>query len=225
MMRSNRVPWTTGGAIAVIVGVLAFWSTVIYVAVHFIRKYWQGKRKMAKVTGVLYKVYEKQWQNKVLRSFKLDGNPIYYRWGEKPVPAGVVPGAALIFEAEAKDDKSAQIKGDIIVSQVQSHQAVQNGGTAAAAKPQVDWAAKDDSIRYQSSRKDALAFLGLPGILEGLVGKAKPADKVGIVEAVLDKYTAGFFSDVSTFGAVVRANGNAEKESAKPVDEYSDDEE
>ena len=40
MMRSNRVPWTTAGAIAVLAAAVVFWGTVSYVAVHFIRKFW-----------------------------------------------------------------------------------------------------------------------------------------------------------------------------------------
>ncbi len=97
------------------------------------------------------------------------------------------------------------------------------GAPATGGGSTMSWAAKDDSIRYQSSRKDALAFLGLPGVLEGIAGKAKPALKLGVIEATLDRYTAAFFEDVSTFGAVARANATAVDESAPPSDE-SDDE-
>lgn len=96
-------------------------------------------------------------------------------------------------------------------------------GAATGTSNDAKWAAKDDSIRYQSSRKDALAFLALPGVLEGVVGKAKPADKLGIVEATLDRYTAAFFEDVATFGAVTRANATVVDEAAPPADD-SDDE-
>jgi hypothetical protein len=94
------------------------------------------------------------------------------------------------------------------------------GAAVSAGTTSSSWQAKDDSIRYQSSRKDALAFLGLPGVLESIVGKAKPADKVGLVESLVDKYTAGYFSDVATFGAVARANGDTTADpSAPPADD------
>ncbi len=178
-----------------------------------------------KVQGQIYKIFEKQWQNKILRSIKLDGNPLYYRWGDKDLPAGVVAGAYVSFEAEPKDDKSAQIKGGILVNtaaqaQVVGNAAASSGVTSSGSGAAVDWAAKDASIRYQSSRKDALSFLALPGVLEGIVGKAKPADKLGIIEATLDRYTAAFHEDVATFGAVTRANATAEE----PVATEEDDE-
>ena len=153
---------------------------------------------LVNVSGQVFKVYEKEWSGKVLKSVKLEGNPLYYRWGDKPLPAGVVGGANVSFQAEPKDDKSASIKGSIVVS------------SAAPARPaankSVDWEAKDASIRYQSARKDALAFVGLPGVLDGILGKAKPAEKLGIVEAVVDRYTAAFYEDIGSFGAVTRAN-------------------
>ncbi len=93
------------------------------------------------------------------------------------------------------------------------------GAPATGGGSTMSWAAKDDSIRYQSSRKDALAFLGLPGVLEGIAGKAKPALKLGVIEATLDRYTAAFFEDVSTFGAVARANATVVDEAAPPSEE------
>lgn len=172
------------------------------------------------VSGQLYKVFEKDWKGKTLRSLKLDGNPIYYRWGEKPLPAGVVAGANVSFTAEDNaDGKSANIKGDVTVSKAT---AAQDSQKAAAGTGAVNWAAKDDSIRYQSSRKDALAFLALPGVLENVVGKAKPADKLGIIEATLDRYTAAFFEDVATFGAVTRANAT-ETEPTPGADEEEEE--
>ena len=54
------------------------------------------------------------------------------------------------------------------------------------------------------------------------MGKAKPADKVGLVEALVDKYTSQYFEDVTTFGAVARANGTGE--AADPAAPPSEDE-
>jgi hypothetical protein len=173
-----------------------------------------------KVSGQVYRIFEKQWNGKTLRSVRLDGNPLYYRWGDKDLPAGVVGGAFVSFDAEPKDDQSAQIKGGILVNTAAQDKIVNapskpantqsNSSSGSVSSRAVDWEAKDASIRYQSARKDAIAFLALPGVLDGIVGKAKPSDKLGIVEATVDRYTAAFYEDIGTFGAVTRANAVAE---------------
>ena len=55
---------------------------------------------------------------------------------------------------------------------------------------------RQDSIIYQSSRKDALEFVGML-LQAGLIdfGKAKSASKTDIVEIYVDNYTTRFFDD------------------------------
>lgn len=171
---------------------------------------------MATVKGQLFKVYEKQWQNKVLRSLKLEDNPIYYRWGDKPLPAGVVSGAFLEFNAEPKDDKSAQIKGDITIATKPTAAA-----GASAAPTSVGSPGREASIHYQSAQKFGVEMA--KAVFPLVVGKAKPADQVGIFEGLVDKYTALAFADIANFGAVARANGAAE--ASEPTPGAEEDEE
>ena len=39
-MGSNKVPWTGAGIVLALVCVAAFWGGIIYVAAHFISKFW-----------------------------------------------------------------------------------------------------------------------------------------------------------------------------------------
>ena len=152
-------------------------------------------------------------------SVKIDGT--WYGMDSKKDP-GVVQGDIVEGSYFLKNDKYKTITKAGLTKAAKSVAPV--GATSSGSPGGTNWTAKDDSIRYQSSRKDALAFLGLPGVLESIVGKAKPADKVGLVEALVDKYTAGYFEDVATFGAVARANGTTTEDPAAPPADDSDDE-
>lgn len=142
----------------------------------------------------------------------------WYGTGKKEAPAGVAQGDVVEGEYELEKGKYKTITKSGL-----KKTAAPTGAAGSAGTTSSSWQAKDDSIRYQSSRKDALAFLGLPGVLESIVGKAKPADKVGLVEALVDKYTAGYFEDVATFGAVARANGTTTEDPAAPPSEDDDE--
>jgi len=151
-------------------------------------------------------------------SVKIDDT--WYGTGQKKDP-GVAAGDFVEGEYELEKGKYKTItKSGLTKAAKQAPVGASGGGQSSPSS----WAAKDDSIRYQSSRKDALAFLALPGVLDSIVAKAKPAEKVGLVEALVDKYTASFFEDVATFGAVARANGTATEDPAAPPADDSDDE-
>ncbi len=143
----------------------------------------------------------------------------WYGTGSKNEPAGVAKGDIVEGEFELEKGKYKTITKAGLKKAAQAP-AGASGGTGGGT----NWAAKDDSIRYQSSRKDALAFLALPGVLDAVVAKAKPADKVGIIEALVDKYTASFFEDVATFGAVARATGAVSEDDKQAPPSEDDDE-
>ncbi|MAG24842.1 hypothetical protein CMI47_04610 [Candidatus Pacearchaeota archaeon] len=70
---------------------------------------------------------------------------------------------------------------------------------------------RENGIRYQSSRKDAIAVLTLmqdAGILK--LG-SKAAEKEGLLMATLDRITAGFYADIGELGAVKRYNDEADE--------------
>lgn len=184
----------------------------------------RSMESMAKVTGVVYKVYTKEFRDGTNYSIKIDGNPLYYRAGN--VNPGRIEGAAVEFMAgpTSEDGKSANIKGEVVV--------LGNGHasppkTVSAAGP-VDWAKKDASIQYQSSRKDALELVKLLVQTSAIKLPAKTADIAAVISAAVDAYTAGFFMDIESFGAVARANGESKPEKKpknKPVEEAGDEEE
>lgn len=144
----------------------------------------------------------------------------WYGTGKKQAPSGVAQGDTVEGEFELEKGKYATItKAGLSKASSASAEAAAPAAKGSSAGT-TDWVAKDASIRYQSSRKDALSYLALPGVLTALgLEKAKPADKIGIVDAVLDKYTAAFYDDVSTFGAVTRVNAPAVDPSAPPSEE------
>lgn len=163
-----------------------------------------------KVKGIVKVVKQNDYK---FYSIKIDDT--WYGTGSKQDP-GVAAGDYVEGEYTLEKEKYKTItKAGLVKASAKAAPA-----GAAASSSGTNWAAKDDSIRYQSSRKDALAFLALPGVLDAVVAKAKPADKVGIIESLVDKYTASFFEDVATFGAVARASGAVtEDPSAPPSDE------
>jgi len=74
---------------------------------------------------------------------------------------------------------------------------------AAAAQPAAGsnaWDDRQNSILYQSSRKDALTLVGL-GLQYGELSLgSKKADKLVVLEATVDKYTEQFFADAKNMG-------------------------
>jgi hypothetical protein len=189
---------------------------------------------MGKVTGQVFKVFEREWPSKrpggkpnKTFSIKLEGDPLYYRCprgkgqgsdGERF--AGIAEaGNTVTFEAEPVNDTSAQIVGS--VTKVEAQQAtvasIGTGVANSAPAPAGQGTSREASIHYQSSRRDALAFVET-AVRHGMVKMpAKEAARLEALEALVDHYTAAFFADVATFGAVARANGTGEpaEESSK----------
>ena len=170
---------------------------------------------MAKYSGKVFKIYDREWQGKKLYSIKLDGDPLYHRLNGKP-PAGVDSGAYVSFDAEPNSDgKSTKVKGDVLVQTAPAP-------AAQAASPAGSYAARDVSIHYQSARKDALAFLDILTREKAVKLPTKQAAILATLEAALDMYTAKFYEDISTQGAVARANGTdapAEEPAEEPSEE------
>lgn len=175
---------------------------------------------MANVKGVLKVLKANDYG---FYSAKIDDT--WYGLGTKKAPEGIVTGDTVEGEFELEKGKYKTItKAGLKKAAGPQYAPNADKPADSVTKVGTDWAAKDASIRYQSSRKDALAFLALPGVLEAVgVAKAKPADKLGIIESTLDRYTATFHDDVATFGAVTRVNAPAVNPAA-PASDSDDDE-
>lgn len=154
------------------------------------------------VQGQVFRVYDKQFPGKPLtHSVKLEGNPIYYRLGTNRFAGILEPGNSVEFQAGPvnPDGKSANV-----ISPVKAAAPV--APVAATGTPTFNNDARNNSIVYQSSRKDAIHLADI--ILREKAYKlpTKVADQYGAITDLVDHLTATFFQDVGTLGAVTRAN-------------------
>jgi len=171
-----------------------------------------------RVEGTVFRVYDREFRGKKSFTIKLDGVDVWYRAGAKRWAGIAEPGNRVAFDAEpnlGRDD--AKIVSDVVLAKA-----------APAAAPGAPYASgggdRNNSIVYQSSRKDALALVALLAQTGALKLPAAQAAKAGAVEAALDRYTALFFDDVSTLGAVVReAEGTGDGGAAESEDETDED--
>lgn len=156
-----------------------------------------------------------------------------YSLGQVKPPA---QGTSVRFEAtqDAKGYWNADGSTLSTVTAAQPAQAV------AAKSPTVSVTdLRQDSIIYQSSRKDSLEFVNML-LANGLIdfGKAKGAQKIEMVEIFLDNYTTRFFDDCKRLsppehGSPVEAEPIAEAQAlakparkakaVEPVDSFEDD--
>ena len=176
------------------------------------------------VEGIVFRVYEKPFQDRktrrniTLHTVKLDGDPVWYRAGEKRFAGIAEQGNFISFTAEPIEgakDPSARIVGEVTLAKAPSNGA-SGTPTAAPAAPYQD---RNNSIVYQSSRKDALEFVKLVLSVNGLkLPKAQP-DILGAIEDTVDRYTALFFEDVGTLGAVVREAEENVEDTKAPVED------
>lgn len=169
---------------------------------------------MSKVTGQVWKLFDKEFRGKKLWSFRLENDPLYYRLNEDRNAGVVEPGNYVEFDAETNSDgKSAQVKGK--VSRVQPAQAP---AQASGAVYSGGGTGRDASIQYQSARKDALVFVQLAVTSGAIALPAKTSAKLAALEALVDAYTAQYLEDISTGGAVTRTTERAyAEEQAEPT--------
>lgn len=150
---------------------------------------------MSKITGQVFKVYPSKFK-KGSYQIKLDGDPVYYN---TRTPGPAEPGVTVTFEAEPYNEKQSDIQGDVTaVKASQTAAPVSAGGSGGGGNPGLQ-------MRYQGALERAILFTELlwtSGALD--LSKAKPAAKVGILEAAVDKYTAQFYDDTNNLGAITR---------------------
>ena len=171
------------------------------------------------VTGTVFKVYEKTWpKGNTTYSVKLEDNPIYFRTKAKRFAGIAEPGQLVTIVYDVVDATSANVVGDIVTAA--KPQAVKGATYVAGAVGD-----RSNSIVYQSSRKDALAYIELITKLGAIKLPEKQAAKLKALDALLDSVVAGFFEDVNTLGAVTRANGGDETPAPAEESKAKDEEE
>jgi hypothetical protein len=179
-------------------------------------------RNAVQKQGQVYKIYTKEFPAKagkppaVWFSIKLEGDDTYYRCkGNNP---GDVTGKVVKFEVVDGDQVTSKPE---IVAQDVKPQNVQATQPTPGQMGQLG-STRESSIHYQSARKDALQLVDIITRTGAVKLPAKEAAKLEALEALVDSYTAQYFSDISTFGAVSRSSGEASEAAEAPA---ADDEE
>jgi len=174
---------------------------------------------MATTKGVVSKLITREWKDKTFYSVGLEGEKGFISLGTSR--GGIAEGdyVEIEWEENAKGYKDA-VKGGVKKLEKPKNQ-------PAAAKAGGGGQPKDEgSIQYQSSRKDAIAYVQTVIAAGAVKLPAKEADKLAALDALVDLYTAKFYADIASKGAVARANGEdappAEDDGPPPVE---DDEE
>lgn len=150
-----------------------------------------------KVEGIVFRVYPKTFPGKPeTYSIKIDGDPLYYRSGTNRFAGIAEAGNRVSFMATPNSDgKSARIDGPVTLMKPEP--------AAASGTPSFG-DGRQNSIVYQSSRKDAIEHVKLLIQTGGLPLPKEKAKIAGVIDAAVDRYTALFFEDVNTLGAVTR---------------------
>lgn len=151
---------------------------------------------MAQYKGKVSKTFASRWGG----SFGLEEHPGVYFNTHDALPAFVVGGAFVEFEAApGRTEKSRQVTDS-------SLKAVAGPPPTGERGHQGQFGSRDEHIRYQSARKDALAMAGLLAAAGALYNEKTPKSKIlGILEDVVDRFTAVYFEDIETLGALSRS--------------------
>jgi hypothetical protein len=149
---------------------------------------------MAQYQGKVSKIFTSRYGG----SFGLEGQHGLYFNTKQALPATIVEGASVAFEATpGRNGKSVYVEDATL--KVVSAPAPSNGGGGTSFQ------SRDDSIRYQSSRKDALAMAALLAAAGCLYNDNTPKAKIaGILEDTVDRFTAVYFEDIENLGALDR---------------------
>lgn len=172
-----------------------------------------------RVEGVVYKVYDRQFRGKNSYTIKIDNDPIWYRAGEQRFAGIAEAGNRVTFNAEMNPDgTSAKVVGGVTLSSPAP--AAANGTPAYGGGGD-----RNNSIVYQSSLKAALNLVSILAQTGALKLPKQEAKRAGAIELAVDRYTAMFFDDVHTLGAVTREAEGAGETEGDDEEEGSDDEE
>lgn len=180
---------------------------------------------MAAFKGKVKKVIKKEFEDGgVSISFTLVGQDPFFRLGSKRLAGVVEEGSFIEFYGEQVSDKAVKVKVDTV--KAASGKPAGEGGSSAASSGSSRDATSHD-IHYQSARKDALVFVQTIVAAGAIKLPVKESGKLEALEAALDRYTAAFYADIETKGAVARVKGPAktDEEPAETGDEDDGDDE
>ena len=182
---------------------------------------------METVTGVVFRVYDNEFEKKTLYSVKLDGDDNFYGMGEKRFEKAVQPGNKITIQYDVNSKGKNVVKrvrldaiGDPIDNKPKGGKGKGNykggnnsGGSNSMSK--AEWADKDKRIQYQAARNSALEFLRLASDEDAIdypkgATKTAKAARMTALEGLVDKYTALYFRDIENFSACERADAEVD---------------
>ena len=178
---------------------------------------------MAAFKGKVKKVIKKEFEDGgVSISFTLAGQEPFFRLGSKRLAGVVEEGNFIEFYGEQVSDKAVKVKTDTVkaASGKPAGEGGSNGSRQSSGSFRSD---TSHDIHYQSARKDALAFVQVVIAAGAIKLPAKESGKLEALEAALDRYTAAFYADIETKGAVARVKGPAKGDEAEADEEPADD--
>jgi len=147
---------------------------------------------MAKRKGTVSRIGKSQYSHYI----QLDGDGFYFNTKYNP-KCGV--GDVVGIEFDKKGDTRGQIKNVTILEDKGGPKGLQesSGGGGRSGGGYKAEPGRQDSIVYQSSRKDALVAVGLLVSAEAIKLPAKPDAKRVIIEELIDELTAKYFAAAS----------------------------
>lgn len=147
---------------------------------------------MAKRKGTVSRIGKSQYSHYI----QLDGDGFYFNTKYNP-KCGV--GDVVGIEFDKKGDTRGQIKNITILEDKGGPKGLQesSGGGGKSGGGYKAEPGRQDSIVYQSSRKDALVAVTLLVNAEAIKLPAKPDAKRVIIEELLDELTAKYFAAAS----------------------------
>lgn len=154
---------------------------------------------MAQVQGTVFRIYDKQFSGRMTHTVKLDGDPLYYRMNNNRYAGIVEPGNLISFEATPNPDGTS--------AKMTSVPVIVKPSSPAAATPAAGGYADNKGglqQRYQGALERAISMVKLLADTGSLKLPTAINARAGIVEAAVDRYTAQFFEDTNTLGAVTR---------------------
>ncbi len=173
---------------------------------------------MSKIKGTVTRAGKGQYSY----FLQLDGNDFYYNTKFKP-KCGEGDGVGIEFTS--KDDSRGQITNVKVFEEnsggydKSNSEKSEGGGGKSGGGGGTD---RNQSIVYQSSRKDALVFVGILLGAEAFAVKGKADARRVQLDELLDEYTRKFYAAAIDPASAVAENGGEESDDA-PEGESGDD--
>ena len=156
----------------------------------------------------------------------------WIRANKNRYPGIVEKGNIVDLVTSEGQKRGSQVKtiycDSVVLSAGQQSQSKDFGGgfKAPPQKAEQSYGASTQAcIHYQSSRKDAIEYLKLVVGSNAVKLPEAPAKRLKVLDALLDSFVAGFYTDIETLGAVKRISQEDEavpEEAAKGDDDNDD---